>query len=54
MDFGNWQHVYPLNDLIEHITDKGPVCPCGPKLDIDHEIIIHAAMDRREVFEKNN
>ena len=46
-----WQHVYPNNDLIEHNTDNGPDCPCNPEVDIEHMIVIHAAMDRRELYE---
>ena len=45
-----WQHVYPLNDLIEHNT-AGIECPCNPRIDFNDKIVIHAAMDRREVFE---
>lgn len=47
-----WQHVFPLNDLIEHITD-GFDCPCGPEIDFDNEIVIHQSLDRRECFEES-
>lgn len=46
-----WQHVVPINDLIEHNTESKE-CICGPEIDFDNELVIHAAMDRREVFEK--
>lgn len=23
-------HTIPVNDLIEHLTDEGTDCPCGP------------------------
>lgn len=60
VDWSEWQHIYPLNDLIEHETnlivteqDETYPCPCRPKLDFDYKLIIHAVMDRREVFEKD-
>ena len=42
-------HVYPLNDLREHITD-GPGCPCNPDVKIEGATIIyiHHAWDGRE------
>lgn len=51
-------HIYPTNDLIEHETDEyDPPCQCNPKYNYDFDsdscLIIHAAMDRREVFEKS-
>lgn len=38
---GGWMasndiHVYPVNDLREHITD-GPGCPCEPRVKVDDE-----------------
>jgi len=45
-----WQHVSPVNDLIEHNLE-GFECPCGPQIDFENELVIHAAMDRRECFE---
>jgi len=53
-----YNHVYPINDLIEHETEKGKdcKCPCNPEFkynfDEDCCLIVHAAMDRREVFEQ--
>ncbi|NCU33540.1 MAG: hypothetical protein EOM23_11575 [Candidatus Moranbacteria bacterium] len=49
----SWQHVFPVNDLIEHNT-KGFWCPCNPKIDFVNEIVIHSALDQRECFEKPN
>jgi len=45
-------HVYPINDLIEHNTESVD-CSCSPTIDVENGIIIHSAMDRREVFEQN-
>jgi hypothetical protein len=50
-------HVFPKNDLIEHNTQSNE-CPCAPFLDYhfdeDFCIVVHSAMDRREVFEAKN
>jgi len=53
-----WQHIIPVNDLIEHennvVTRQGfktYPCPCNPRLDYENRLVIHAAMDRREVWE---
>lgn len=51
----DYQHVYPLNDLIEHNThfkDEFDNCICNPR--IEGLLVIHAAMDRREVYERKN
>ena len=42
-------HIIPCNDAIDHIEDAD--CPCGPDVDVENGIVIHAAMDRRECFE---
>lgn len=44
-------HVYPLKDLIVHNTDSIE-CMCNPDIDIENGIVIHSAMDRREIFEQ--
>jgi hypothetical protein len=46
-------HVYPLNDLHEHVTD-GPGCPCEPRVDVEGAtlIYIHNAFDHREIVEE--
>lgn len=42
-------HVYPVNDLREHVTD-GDDCWCQPTID-EHGIVIHNALDQRERYE---
>ena len=56
-----WQHIIPLNDLVEHRTDTVTdseydtyPCICNPRLDYEYQLVIHSAMDRREVFENDN
>jgi hypothetical protein len=46
----NWQHVYPVNDSKEHNLESLD-CHCGPKIDWDHQIVIHNAWDLREAQE---
>lgn len=46
-----WHHIYPVKDLVEHNTESME-CICGPEIDWKNELVIHAAMDRRECFEK--
>lgn len=41
-------HIYPLDDLREHVTDGGD-CWCHPE--IDDELIIHRSLDGREKIE---
>lgn len=41
-------HVYPINDLREHVTDGKP-CWCHPRE--DEGVIVHNAMDQRELIE---
>lgn len=52
-----WMHTYPSNDLIEHDTTKSGtddfICQCNPKVDPEHQLIVHSAMDRRECFEED-
>lgn len=47
------QHVYPLNDTREHITD-GPGCPCVPRVEVigANLLYVHNSWDFREVFEE--
>jgi hypothetical protein len=47
----DWQHIYPLNDLIDH-TLVGFECPCNPSIDFNEHLVTHSSMDRRECFEK--
>lgn len=46
-------HVYPLNDLREHITD-GSGCPCNPTVEVvgAYLLYIHNAWDHREIVEQ--
>lgn len=43
-------HVYPVNDLREHVTDGRP-CWCNPEIDEDAHVVIHHSLDDREQFE---
>lgn len=49
-------HVYPLDDLIEHVVD-GTDCICGPRLELaerDGEhgwLVVHHSLDGRERYE---
>jgi hypothetical protein len=45
------QHIVPVNDLREHITDGNP-CWCHPIYDEELNIAIHHSMDLREQFEE--
>ena len=42
-------HVYPTNDLREHVT-VGLECWCKPRVDED-DVIVHNALDGREQWE---
>lgn len=48
-------HVYPVNDLIEHLTD-GDDCPCAPETEAvmledgsNGWLISHHSLDGREL-----
>lgn len=43
-------HVFPNNDLRDHVTDGDP-CPCMPRTLEDGELIVHNSYDRRETGE---
>ena len=52
------RHVYPVNDLIEHntgIVDDNYSCECNPRYEYDFDydfcIVVHDAMDRRQLYE---
>jgi len=49
----NDTHVYPLNDLQEHILE-GVECPCNPTVKVIGAdlLIIHNAFDNREIIEE--
>ncbi len=46
-------HVYPINDLQEHIL-IGVDCPCKPDVEVIGAIlvIVHNAFDHREIVEQ--
>lgn len=44
-------HVYPVNDLREHVTNGDP-CPCLPRTEQDGAVVIHHSYDGREAKEK--
>lgn len=51
-----WYHIYPVNDLHEHITSAMEgvdlmSCPCKPTFDAEHNTIIHNSFDGREQYE---
>lgn len=48
MGFVDMQHIYPINDLREHVTSGKP-CWCNPT--VDDGVTIHNAMDGREQWE---
>lgn len=45
-------HVYPVNDLREHVTDGTP-CWCTPETleEPGGFVIVHCALDGREAYE---
>lgn len=52
-------HVYPLGDLVEHDTEHGEACVCGPtqrpvKRDDGSVgwVIVHHSLDGRELREE--
>lgn len=44
-------HVYPVNDLIEHLVEEGEQCVCGPHVEESPVygcfIRVHHALDGR-------
>lgn len=50
-------HVYPVNDLEEHLL-KGTTCKCEPSVQIVEEsgeiIVVHNSFDGREAVEMAN
>jgi hypothetical protein len=49
----NDSHIYPINDLREHIT-VGVDCPCKPEVEVVGAslLIIHNSFDHREIVEE--
>lgn len=52
IEVDDWQHVYPINDLIGHVLSFENLCECNPVVDPINRIINHSSLDRREVWEK--
>jgi hypothetical protein len=53
IDMGNWYHVVPQGDLIEH-SKQGESecdCKCQPKILLTERVVIHNAIDNREFDE---
>jgi hypothetical protein len=49
---GSTLHALPVNDTRHHETDASR-CWCNPTIDTDDDlIVIHRALDRRELFER--
>lgn len=44
-------HVYPINDLKEHVLE-GLTCWCRPE-ENDDGVIVHNSLDRREEYENS-
>ncbi len=49
-----WNHILPLNDLIEHENGIDLYCPCNPTIDVENQIVIHDSLDGREAIEWAN
>ena len=45
------QHIYPTNDLREHIFSDEGECWCNPDVSEDG-LAIHNSMDERETYEE--
>lgn len=50
--FNERMHVYPTNDIREHILSLD--CPCQPVLDEEDNIVIHNSFDGREAYERGD
>lgn len=51
-----YTHVYPINDLREHITNDSTSCPCKPAVEFREDgevLVIHNSWDGREKKELN-
>ena len=46
-------HIHPVDDLREHVVEKGQNCWCSPtiKYEGDTLIIVHNSLDEREKYE---
>lgn len=47
------QHVYPVNDLVEHELE-GDDCVCGPTVEFvdGGSVVVHHSLDNREAAER--
>ena len=43
-----WQHIYPVNDWIDHKTE-GLNCICEPLIDWENMLVVHNSADGREL-----
>jgi hypothetical protein len=46
-------HVYPCDDLREHVIDPDVECWCKPTMTEDG-ILVHNSLDRRELYETDD
>ena len=46
-------HIYPVNDIREHLTKLPHTCWCDPELQIEDDglFIVHNSLDGRELYE---
>lgn len=44
-------HVTPNNDIREHDTSSGELCPCMPMTKGDGSVVVHMSYDGREIGE---
>lgn len=44
-------HVYPLEDLRDHVVSGDRECWCHPTPEEDGALLLHHAMDQREKYE---
>ena len=45
-----WQHIYPINDIIEHNVSEVGLCQCNPTVDHKNNLVIHHALDGRRLI----
>lgn len=54
LDGEDIHHVFPVNDLREHVTEgwmRGLRCWCHPEVMEEGRLIVHNALDQRERYE---
>lgn len=52
LSFAGKQHVFPTEDLVEHVIDPIHDCWCAPRHTEEGLVIIHNAADEREHYER--